>query len=335
MKNACNFAATVLCTLLFKSIAVGHHTPGSASTLSLNATGSSITLNKGQWLIESPWGYRTYRPFSKVQLEGIALGQRKMTDISRTMIGALRINYGVSDKLTLAVQQPFFLTFARTLVPDAPSTFDRKSQQANRHLGDVAMSANLLVYKNPQGNVQLSALAGMEAPIAKETNQQLPLTASSGSFDPLFGGIFNSKWRKASISGNVIYKVTTSGFSGVDYGDFLSYELSFVRSMGENQCRGLPPDHSDSTQCCADKSKKVSWNLFTAVRGEYLQPQRDGVGTIPNTGYHQHFAGVGVSLSINNNLILPVSVEIPVHTKLIGYQNKPGWSLRASASLLF
>ncbi|NQY08820.1 MAG: hypothetical protein HRT71_04800 [Flavobacteriales bacterium] len=312
-------AALLICWVLSSHTVYADHGSGGAVSVSLNSSNSALTLKKGQWLIQSLSEFRTYKSFSSSDLIGIGMGDYTIVEKQRLMFGALNVTYGLMNRFSLSVQQAYYMSVVDIIGDNSSKTFSKGSWL----LGDLTILNNFQFYQNNKKGIGLSAMFGAELSLSSSRGGEVGslMVSSSNSTDPIMGVMFKKKWATATLNAGVMYKLTTTSKSGMDYGDFLGGEISFLKHFGR--------ELADSTN-----SKKINWNFSASVEGELLQSQKYNNSEILHTGYYQAIAGAGVMISVNKKISIPVSLKIPVYRNVSGYQNTMRGGLKIAINIL-
>ncbi len=280
---------------------------GSSSSVSFGETGnSSITLKKKQWMAEI---YGDYRSFGQnesahdhsnhVHEHATDLTESSSNELKSMLIALGGIRYGLTNRITLSLQQPYILLNAK---PTSTSG-----------LGDLMLVATAKVFDTDDFSGAILAGTDLPTGVKSTLSGENNLAIGSGSFDPVVGFVLIKSWQKSFFRANVFYKRGMVGYDKTNFGSFINPSLSFSYKL-----KGLNAlCDSDSLSLATDK---FSWNVFANVAGEWYSEQKKQITVLANTGGFMLLTGVGTQLSFGKWSI-PVSFTFPLVQALHGEQS--------------
>lgn len=284
--------------------------PGGSGFSGTESTPGVYTLRKKQILVEAYSEYRSYKGSDKSQNDADISSLAPI--IKDLEIGILGIRYGISNKASLVLQQPYFVV--------------RTNMSTNNSPGDLMSLVNYNLVNKAKFN--LAVQAGMEWPTGNNNNAGINSSAAmgSGSFDPVAGINFIRIGTRSSLRAGIFAKYSTLGFDQIRYGSFLGHQLGYSYFLINR-----------SNACCSDstaKSCNCALSLNAIISGEWIQPQLQNHIYIDNTGGYSVLGNIGATFNIKK-LSIPVIVSIPCYSKLRGYQELNTLRVRVGISLTF
>ena len=260
-----------------------------------------LTLPKNKIVLEA---YSDFRP---IKNGNTPEGEERL--LTKMQIHSLGIRYGVSNKMTLSVLLPYVNLFTKN--------------GSDSGFGDIILLGTYNLYKT--NNLNFAIQAGMELPTGVQKSSSFDNTTiivGSGSYDPMGGFLFSKNWDKLSLSGNVLYKHTTSGFQNNYYGSLSVQNLSLTYKL-----------KGDKSICSSDeKDKKPTSNIgittFIGYSGEWLDKLKEDNIVDDDSGHYLGLANIGGNL-IYKKWAFPITVSIPVISQMNGLQNDFGIRFRA------
>jgi hypothetical protein len=259
-----------------------------------------LTLPKKQVLIEAYTEYRTVKAGNAPEDDEKLL---------RSMyISSLGVRYGITSRITVSALIPY--------------VFLHTDGGNDNGIGDLALSGTFKVFSRKNWNIALQAGIKLPTGIQKSSNfDNSTVIIGSGSYDPLAGLIISKHWNKLSVQGNTMYKYGTPGFQNNYYGSLSVQNISFAYKLKSKDC-SCPSDTTNS-KCRSD----FDWKVSIGYSGEWLDYIKEDNVVDPNSGYYFGFATIGTAITANKWSI-PLSVYIPVVSKMNGAQNEPGYRIR-------
>ena len=318
MKTFISVLSFLLGTLSFN--ASGHHVPTAArSMFSLNVTNNILTLKKGSWLLESFFERRNFSGIDPYEM----FFSKDVNDVNFYQFSSLRVNYGVSDKLTISISQPYYWVNHNSWGVDDNTGFWEPTENLESRLGNISLLSNYLIFKSKKSNFQVSVQGGLDLPIADKNSNGNQLYLNSGSINPILGLTASKNWNNLTAFFSVNSKYNTVTGNGMNIGDFYTYDMSFNYLMKKkhNDENGIECDSN-----CHETNKPVL-TIFAGIKGELQNSNKYLSEAISNSGYYFQFIKVGAQIGIRNKVFMPVGFDIPVFQKINGIQNTVRWSM--------
>jgi hypothetical protein len=273
---------------------------GSSTSLPVGETGGpALVLTKGQWLAEAGAELRdldeTVIQSTGHHHQSTDPGLMNMLDHSLLFTAGMRV--GITGRITLAAAMPYIVLDGTT-----GSTYG---------IGDLSLTGTLQLVKRKRAAFAL--IAGMKFPtgVRSAFGTGTNMIIGTGSFDPLAGISFSLSKGKGYMRGAALYKFSTTGYDGINYGSFLQHSLSYNYPVaGKNSC---PADSLVSSS--------FSCTLAAGVNGEWMGQEFSGPGAyIANTGGYLLYAQGAVYLGFKKWTI-PLSFCIPLMQAYNGTQS--------------
>lgn len=282
-----------------------------ASTSGFSAAGSSpsvFNLKKNQVLVEAYADYRMYRGLQvPANYEGV-LPDSAFLRIRNAGTGILGVRYGISNRLNLVIQQPYFSIHANTM--------------SSQTFGDLTTVLSAVVLKRPGS--ALSLQAGLEWPVGKATvTGANTIITGSGSYDPIMGMTYSRLFGRSMLNAAAYFKYTTKGFNNTWFGNSFSHQLGYNYNL-------LSP-----SDCSADSlAQKPALFLSLQCSGEWMQPQMKDHALVANTGGYAVLASCGMVFSFRG-FSVPLLLSLPVYRYLHGIQNTEALRIRIGITRTF
>lgn len=121
------------------------------------------------------------------------------------------------------------------------------------------------------------------------------LAIGTGSTDPLLGAVYNHNIGNWSHSADALNKFSGKGYDGYQFGNVLNLGLSCYYRMHDNFNAGL------------------------GLAGEITAADKDGNGTVENTGGAVFFASPAVQYT-QDNIYAELACQLPVYRNFTGTQ---------------
>ena len=131
---------------------IADHSVGGAVSIALNSSGSTLILEKRQWLVELSTEFRTYSQFSQSELLGINAGGYVIPEKRSALFGSIHVGFGLHEKLTFSIRQTYFGS-EFNLVGDSIS---ESNVNGETRLGDPTIMGNYLLFLNKKTGIGLS-----------------------------------------------------------------------------------------------------------------------------------------------------------------------------------
>jgi hypothetical protein len=282
-----------------------------ASPSGFSATGSSPTtymLKKNQLLVEAYADFRAFNGLTQTHGSEKSTLDSSFLRIHNVRTGILGVRYGITGKLALMIQQPYFSIYSNS---NSSNTF-----------GDLLSMLNLVVFSKNNHLVNLQA--GLEWPTggkAKFSNGNT-IIAGSGSYDPVGGVSYSKRMVNSLFTANVFFKYSMRGFDNTRYGNALSHQLIYNYNILKNK------------NCSPDSVLKPSLFLGVQWFGEWAQIQFKDYVVLPNTGGYTNLIGAGLVYSYKG-FSIPLFISCPVYRYLHGIQNYEQFRIRIGISKTF
>lgn len=280
-------------------------------------------LLKNTVVMDVMYDYRTFTPFTNKELEKMFSHNSDVIGVSNAWILPLKLTYGFNEKLSVSIIQPYISISTivnQKLGEDGYNSFYSSNTNS---FADLSVLSNYLIVK--KNGIKLSAMIGIELPTGKLPKDQAVIITGSGSFDPILGLNVSKNWKRYSLKGNLAYKYTTNNTSGMDYGDFLNHQITFVYQLNQTK--------ADSTNTGCSVSKKPTYSLGGSLIGENLHPISSNNVEIKNTGYYRHFASLNAAISFKQRYVISAAFDLPIIQNNYGTQNAASYRFRFGASI--
>lgn len=290
----------------------------SSNTLNDNAG----FLNKKAWLVDLNYDYRSFTPFTSKEITKMLEHNSDAIGVSNAWVAALKVSYGVSDKFTLSVVQPYVniaTTINQKMDGESYNTINSASTNA---FADLSVFGTYLFYN--KNNLKFASTVGIELPTGEITKDQNAIVTGSGTFDPMFGISGSKKLGKFSAKAIVGYKLTTKNSSGMDYGDFLSHQIGINYTINKAVT-------SDST--CSNTAKRMVFMAGVNLIGENLHPIKNNGIEVKNTGYYRTFVSPSFMAVFIDRIVTYAAIDIPALQNNYGVQNATSYRFRIGISL--
>lgn len=236
----------------------------------------------------------------------------------------LTVVYGATRDLTLGITVPAVEKRLRFLAPDGTHR-----ELTNEGLGDLTLSGAYRFFRHdvPRGTTQFSLLGALKLPTARssQTDRNTPLLTGgndlrlpkdmqlgSGSVDGIFGMGGFQNFDRLSFYGDVQYKAN-SGANDLKAGNTFFYDFT------------------------ADYVFFKARNFFAVLELNGMVTEKADAGgrKVTDSGGHQFFISPGLVYLPIPQLILELSVQVPILRNLNGTQLAPDYSLVFGARYLF
>lgn len=264
----------------------------SSSSVSYGETSNaSVTMDERQWLVEA---YGDYSNFEQ------DTDQTKTVMLQNTRTALLAARYGLSDRITLALQQSYMWLNA--------------TSQSSDGFGDLLFLSTVKVLD--KNDFTGAFLAGAKFPTGTKSSvlNGVNLVIGSGSFDPLGGVLLVKSFSKSFIRANAFYKHGRTGYDKTNFGNFFSYNLTFSYKLKGTK-------ESCASDSVKTENKNFSWSAFASTLGEWSSEQVKENKIVENTGRYSLFLQAGTLLGFSKWSI-PVSFSIPLTQELKGEQSQ-------------
>jgi hypothetical protein len=289
--------------------------------------GSSINDNAGlqtknSWLLDLMYDYRLFNPYSSTELTKVADQKNDVMGVASMWLSSLRLSYGISNKLSVSALLPY-ISVATTANQKAKGEhYQVVNNSPTSAFADLSLFVTYLFYD--KNSLKISAMGGVEFPTGKLPKDHGQIIVGSGSFDPLASLTASKQWSKFSVRTNLAYKLTTVSSNGIDYGDFLNYQLGVNYQVNRI---------SVDTLNCSNESKKPMLFMGLTLLGENLHPIKESGILIDNTGFSRNFVSLNSTLSLKNKFAVYIAADVPITQNNYGVQNAASYRFRIGTSL--
>lgn len=276
---------------------------GSSSAVSFGENSSAeLTMQKGKLQAEIFGDYRSFKnndaphDHSTHSHANGSVEDSSENELKSMMIGLGGLRYGLTNRVTLSVQQP--------------DVWLNTKPTSTNGLGDMMIVSTVKFMDREKFTAGL--LAGLELPTGKKSpfTDEANLAIGSGSIDFVGGIVLIKPFTKSFVRINAFYKHSTGGYNETQFGDFFSHSVSFGYKL------------NNTKSCSADSLKsKLSVNLFSSIAGEWNGEQIRQNIVNANTGGYTLLLQAGTLFRIGKWSI-PLSFSIPVMQELKGEQSK-------------
>lgn len=286
---------------------------GSSSNISGGeATPTAYSLNKRQLVVELYSDYRTFTGNSTVNTIDHQISSA--VNLKNVVVGGIGLRYGINNKTTLVIQQPYIFVNASTTSSNA--------------FGDLLSLINYRLFSKS------NFIIGLQAGIKWPTGQYIlsgngnSISTGSGSVDPVAGFSMIKAFRKSNVRAITFFKYATTGFNKVNYGDFFAHQFVYNYFV-------LSPLNS----CVVDsmpqkKADGISLSINTQIYGEWLQAQTKDHAMLTNTGGYISLVGVGLTFGFKG-LTIPILISVPIYQQFYGNQDQNTLRLRVGLTKTF
>lgn len=279
-------------------------------------------LNKKAWLVDLNYDFRSFTPFSSKEIAKMLEHNSDAIGISNSWIAALKVSYGVSDKLSLSLVQPY-VNIATTINQKMDGeNYNSINSASTNTFADLSVFGTYLFFN--KNNLKFASTFGIELPTGEITKNQNAIVTGSGTFDPMFGISGSKKFGKISAKAIVGYKLTTKNSSGVDYGDFLSHQIGLNYTINKRIS-------NDST--CSSTAKRMVFMTGVNFIGENLHPIKNNNVEVKNTGYYRNFVSPSFTVIFKDRIVTYAAIDIPALQNNYGVQNASSFRYRVGISL--
>jgi hypothetical protein len=231
--------------------------------------------------------------------------------INSMNIGIVGIRYGISNKLSLLLQEPMFLI--------------NSSSVNSRTIGDMLSLANYFPVNKP--TIKIGLQAGMEWPTGQmlQISNGSAISTGSGSYDPVAGVNLLKPLKNSFIRASGFFKYTTKGFNDTYYGNFFGHQLNYTVFLKRA-----------STTCSIDtlNRSKPLLSMNFQVAGEWTQAQLKNNVVLENTGSYVVLGSIGSTISYNG-FAIPITFSLPLYQNFLGEQNQTKFRLRIGITKTF
>lgn len=222
------------------------------------------------------------------------------TLLENMLITSAGIRYGVTGNFMLSAQIPYTILYTANGNDDG--------------LGDLVMTGTYSVIK--KSFINLAVIGGVELPTGIQKASSFDNTTvvlGSGSWDPMAGLALSKRWNKVLFNATGLYKFTTNGFEGNNYGDLSVQNVSLTYMISDAACYS------------ADSLPGKSFGITAGVGyyGEWLETIIEEDVRDMNSGYYLGYATANVKFSFRT-WSMPMTFSLPVIQNLNGNQNNAG-----------
>lgn len=259
-----------------------------------------LTLPKHTVVAEAYADYRTIKDGDAPEDD-----EKLLTGMAVTSVG---LRYGLAKRVTVSALLPYVFLYTNS--------------GSDQGVGDLVLLSTFSVLSTKGFNIAIQAGAELPTGIQKSSRfDNSTVVIGSGSTDPMAGVAFWKRWDKLTLQGNGLYKWTTRGFNDNYYGNVSNHSvsLSYHIKGDENFCS------LDSV--AKPQSAKLGVSVFAGYSGEWIDKIEEDKEVDPSSGYYACFATVGTGISLRK-WYFPLTVSIPVISKMNGAQNDVGYRVR-------
>jgi len=259
-----------------------------------------LTLQKNLLVVEAYGDYRTIHASNAPVMDEQLL--------KSMFISSVGLRYGITNNITISALVPY--VFLHTNTGD------------DNGISDLFLMGMFNVYSKNNFNFALQAGVKLPTGIQKSSNfDNSTVIIGSGSYDPLFGAMVAKRWNKITLLANGFFKYTTQGFHNNYYGKLTSHNLSLSYKI-----------KSPTGVCALDSLNKntvsnIGWSVTVGYCGEWIDKTIEDDVVDPNSGGYSGFATLGTNFSFKK-WSFPLTVSLPVVSKLNGIQNDAGYRIR-------
>lgn len=300
------------------------------------------TLARSQQLVSLQYQYLDLDELSDESLLESGESLHSINELSQATIG---YSLGVSNRFTLSTVLPYV---SRDGFREAEHDHHDEIEEPEHHdeeaepegevinsdisgWGDLSLLGRLALNGAESSN-RYALLAGVKAPTGS-TNEKLDNgeraevehQPGSGSWDALLGIAYSTQLSPQwSVSGNLLYQLTTEGKRDTEIGDSLMYNAAIIWSPASHSHHGdAPSSHTDQT-----------WQLVLEMNGEWRDKTEVDSHKDRNTGGNVIFATAGLRWGFGA-WSTHIALAAPVHKDFNGKQSEPDWRLSSGVSLAF
>ncbi len=233
--------------------------------------------------------------------------------LNNMAIEIIGLRYGISNKVSLLIQQPYILI--------------NSSATSSKAFGDLLSLINYKVYG--RSNFVIGLQLGMEWPTGQYVliNGSNSISTGSGSYDPVAGFNMVRSFKRSALRASGFFKYTTKGFNGTNYGDFFGHQLGYNYFL-----------KNPVVTCSSDSTKQISsglsWSILCQLSGEWSQSQFSEHAMLANTGSYLALAGIGTSFGFKG-FSIPIMLSVPFYQSYYGEQNQTQFRIRIGLTKTF
>lgn len=192
------------------------------------------TLECGAWAADVRFEHIDFSAFSDAELLALDADglHADSTDFSTGTF--LTLAYGVTDRLTVAAQMPYYHFDDIREVHDNPLP-EVETEGDSSGLGDLNVYAFYRLWDSCDDSLHLALVLGLETPAGKidavnadgevfESDHQ----PGSGSWDPIVGMAVSKSWHRLSLHASSLYTFVNEGTLDSVLGDVFRYDAAVV-----------------------------------------------------------------------------------------------------------
>jgi hypothetical protein len=254
--------------------------------------------------------------YSDEQILDLAAQGFDAENVDYSSVTFVSVGYGVTDDITLVTRLPYVhLDDVREPV-GTTSLVDRGD--ASGH-GDLLLLSLVELWQSESGDMQVSAILGVEAPTGRTDSPTLQgdtfafeHQASSRSWDSVLGASA-SMWLKGwSFHANGTYRWTADGHEGTELGDAINYNAAAVyRLLPERPVCECPHCRHEGCYCgCCHEGRSVDFVL--EVNGAWQDNHVIGGQLDHDSGGHQLMVSPGLRLNSHEPWCIYSSCGLPI-----------------------
>lgn len=293
----------------------------------------AYTLKQSELVFGSSIFYQNWGKFDAARLAKINRERRATANFDSAMELNLYGAYGITDDLSISVNLPYIFRY------DQDTTYRGVNIDDGNIIGwgDMSIFSQYRFFKSDCWGLQLAAITGIKMPTgySHETNEfgirfGSDDQPSTRSWDPIMGLAVSKVKGPFTIDASAIYNLSTKSEDGLVVGDSLNYGLAFSYAVREE--KGTWFDRLFPTEVLG---LDLNWALVFEILGQWQERAEFGDIQDFNSGGQIISLSPGVTLDIEQKVVLNLSTVMPVVEALNGEQSDPGLGLFFSANYIF
>lgn len=300
------YIIVALLILSANSLIRAHH--GLEGMVSINGSSSGVSYNlqKNQLLLKlglSYWG------FNALSNEYLYSGKTNLINLSSAETSPVTLVYGLTDKLSLIGLFSYAnLSYENwTGITESP-VMTNVSGFMNPQIG---LSYNVL----SKNNWAINTGGFVKLPIGKSSSQKENINENlnTNSWDPSAMLMIMKSVNKLTFSSYNLYTYSIKNSDGIRFGNVLSHRVLFNYKAYSSCC--------DESSCSSEPNFISGLTLNAGYIFENQELSRKDGFSIQNTGGSRLFLNTGIKLTIKEDFLIPIQVNIPLAENLNGIQN--------------
>lgn len=278
------------------------------------STTTADTLAKGELGFSQRIEYYPFTPLSNLELVQNPLAESQNANV----IDYFMMFYGLTDNITIGASLPlvFHSSLSGVRFNENKPVGGVSSLGTIFGVGDTNFFSMWRFLEETQYPISLAFLSGINVPTgkttAREKNGALFAAANqpgSGAWNPLAGIIVSRKFKKFSLSSNLIYNQGTEGTQNTTLGSTLSYNFATVLELYNKE--------------------SSNYQIYSILELNGDCTAKDIIAGVldNNSGGHSVFLLPGLRINIHEALSFYLGVNVPLLQNFFGTQVKSQYGL--------